>query len=52
MTILTAELGDLPALAAKLREGSGDLLIALERPPPERDLLSSGSSATGSPAPG
>ena len=42
MTILTAELGDLPALAAKLREGSGDLLIALERPPPERDLLSIG----------
>ena len=42
VTILTAELGDLPALAAKLREGSGDLLIALERPPPERDLLSIG----------
>jgi hypothetical protein len=42
VTILTAELGDLPALAANLRAGSGDLLIALERPPPERDLLSIG----------
>ncbi len=42
VTILTAGLADLPGLAARLREESGDLLIALERPPPERDLLSIG----------
>lgn len=42
VTILTAELSELPDLAARLRQGSDDLLIAIERPPPERDLLSIG----------
>ena len=42
VTILSVELGDLPELASRLRPGSGDLLIAIERPPPERDLLSIG----------
>ncbi len=42
VTILSVELVDLPGLASHLRAGSGDLLIAIERPPPERDLLSIG----------
>lgn len=30
---------EMPNLGARVREGSGDLLIAIERPPTERDLL-------------
>lgn len=40
LTITSVGLIDLPRLDARL--GSGDLLIALERPPPERDLLAIG----------
>jgi hypothetical protein len=42
VTVMSAEPGELPGLADSLRPGSGDLLIAIERPPPERDLLAVG----------
>ncbi|HEX2389010.1 MAG TPA: hypothetical protein VHI96_07830, partial [Solirubrobacterales bacterium] len=47
VNVLSAETGELPALADRLRPGSGDLLIAIERPPPERDLLAVGVAGEG-----
>ena len=43
----SVELADLPELASRLRPGGGDLLMAIERPPPERDLLSIGIAGDG-----
>jgi hypothetical protein len=45
--VLSAETGELPGLADRLRPGTGDLLIAIERPPPERDLLAVGVAGEG-----
>ncbi len=42
VTVLSVEPADLQALADRVRPGSGDMLIAIERPPPERDLLAVG----------
>jgi len=47
VTILSARPDELRGLAGRLRPGSGDLLIALERPPPERDLLAVGIAGEG-----
>ncbi|MFN8113877.1 MAG: hypothetical protein U0R51_11855 [Solirubrobacterales bacterium] len=47
VTVMSAELDELPGLADGLRPGSGDLLIAIERPPPERDLLAVGIAGEG-----
>jgi hypothetical protein len=47
VTVLSVEPDELDALAARLRSGSGDLLIAIERPPPERDLLAVGIAGAG-----
>jgi len=42
VSIVSVRPRDLAQLAARVRPGSGDLLIAMERPPPRRDLLSVG----------
>ena len=47
VTVMSAETGELPGLADRIRPGSGDLLIAIERPPPERDLLAVGIAGEG-----
>ncbi|HET6830684.1 MAG TPA: hypothetical protein VFH44_04965 [Solirubrobacterales bacterium] len=47
VTVLSAEPAELGALADRLRPGTGDLLIAIERPPPERDLLAAGIAGAG-----
>ncbi len=47
VTILAARTDALRRLADRLRPGSGDLLIAIERPPPERDLLAVGIAGDG-----
>jgi hypothetical protein len=47
VTVLSTEPGELAVLADRLRPGSGDLLIAIERPPPERDLLAVGVAGPG-----
>ncbi len=47
VTVMSAQPAELPGLADRLRPGSGDLLIAIERPPPERDLLAIGIAGEG-----
>jgi len=47
VTVLSVGPGELGPLAERLRPGSGDLLIAIERPPPERDLLAIGIAGDG-----
>ncbi|MEZ5154631.1 MAG: hypothetical protein R2718_00845 [Solirubrobacterales bacterium] len=47
VTVMSAEVGELPGLADAIRPGSGDMLIAIERPPPERDLLAVGIAGDG-----
>ncbi len=47
VTVLSTAPGGLRSLADRLRPGSGDLLIAIERPPPERDLLAVGIAGEG-----
>jgi hypothetical protein len=47
VTVMSTQPGELPGLADRLRPGSGDLLIAIERPPPERDLLAVGIAGAG-----
>jgi hypothetical protein len=47
VTILAVRTDALRRLADRLRPGSGDLLIAIERPPPERELLAVGIAGEG-----
>jgi hypothetical protein len=47
VTVLSARPDELGALASRLRTGSDDLLIAIERPPPDRDLLAIGIAGAG-----
>ncbi len=47
VTVMSAGVADLRGLADRIRPDSGDLLIAIERPPPERDLLAIGIAGAG-----
>ncbi len=47
VTVASVELSQLAALGRRLDENPEDLLIALERPPPERDLLAVGIAGPG-----
>lgn len=47
VTVLSARPEELGSMAGRLRPGSGDLLIAIERPPPDRDLLAVGIAGAG-----
>ncbi len=47
LTIVSSALVDLPRLAGRLRQGTDDALIVIERPPPERKLLSFGILGAG-----
>ncbi len=47
VTVASVSLSDLPGIASRLRPQDGDLLIALERPPPDRDLLAIGIAGPG-----
>jgi hypothetical protein len=47
VTVLSVQSDELSGLADRLRPGSGDLLIAVERPPPGRDLLAVGIAGDG-----